>query len=216
MATLDNCSECGEDLKVTAFSKQFYCGYCINMFAWSPDTWTWKCTLEYLFFSQKASAPASIINRKWLERGRGQQLEQWWMKSKCFVFKLYHFQSWCSFQFSVWFFLLSSFWPAFGYSSPLNRKWKSLQYTTAVSLTSSMFVSEKCWYQSTEDGKYPVIFSEIILTYACVCISKQDVELPAELVFALGCGLKQVLEQRGAATFHLTERHAFLSEISHL
>lgn len=104
MATLDNCSECGEDLKVTAFSKQFYCGYCINMFAWSPDTWTWKCTLEYLFFSQKASAPASIINRRWLERGRGQQLEQWWMKSKCFVFKLHHFQSWCSFQFSVWFF----------------------------------------------------------------------------------------------------------------
>lgn len=91
-----------------------------------------------------------------------------------------------------------------------------MENITAVSLTSSMFVSEKCWYQSTEDGKYPVIFSEMILTYACACISRQDVELPAELVFALGCGLKQVLEQRGAATFHLTVCDTFLSEISHL
>lgn len=41
-----------------------------------------------------------------------------------------------SFQFSVWF-LLSSFWPAFGCSNPLNRKWKTLQYKAAASPTGS-------------------------------------------------------------------------------
>lgn len=67
---LDNCSESREDSKVTAFSKLFYCGYCINMFAWSPVTWSQGCMLEYLLLSQKASAPPWLIKSSLKEAKR--------------------------------------------------------------------------------------------------------------------------------------------------
>lgn len=134
MAMLDCCSESREDLKVTVFSKWFYCGSCINMFAWSPDAWRHECILEYLFLSQKASAPPSLI-KSGLKEAKGtiarvvvNEVQMFCLETPSLVGS--------SFQCSVWF-LLSSFWPAFGCSSTRSRKWKTLQYKAAASPSGS-------------------------------------------------------------------------------
>ena len=77
-------------------------------------------------FSESFRPP--VIKTGWLERGKwdNSQSRGEWSPN---ILSASSVGS--SFQFSVWF-LLSSFWPASGCSSPLNRKQKTLHYKAAA------------------------------------------------------------------------------------